>query len=84
MAPSQPRYRSVGARLLKAAVQVSLDRGFEGRIGLYSLPLAEGFYTKVGMTRMHVKRDRSSSVYGLRYFEFNPTAAVAFFNGLGR
>ena len=47
-----PRLRAVGSRLIEAAVRLSIDEGFKGRLGLHSLPESEAFiYTPVcGMT----------------------------------
>lgn len=45
----QPRLRGVGNALLSAAVQLSIDEGFMGRIGLHSLPQADSFYLRCGM-----------------------------------
>lgn len=39
-----PRYKGVGRLLFQAALQISRERGWEGRVGLHSLPQAEGFY----------------------------------------
>lgn len=41
-----PVFRGVGLRLIQAAVQHSLDRGWHGRIGLHSLPQSEPFYVR--------------------------------------
>lgn len=45
-----PRLRGVGTALLTAAVALSEDEGFKGRLGLHSLPQADDFYRKIGMT----------------------------------
>lgn len=45
-----PRLRGVGSTLLTAAVALSEDEGFKGRIGLHSLPQADDFYRKCGMS----------------------------------
>lgn len=45
-----PRLRGVGTALLSAAVALSEQEGFKGRIGLHSLPQADDFYrAKCGM-----------------------------------
>lgn len=46
-----PEYRGVGQALLATAIQLSLDEGFKGRIGLHSLPQSEDFYRDI--IRMH-------------------------------
>ena len=38
-----PRYRGVGSILVRAAVTLSEEAKFQGRIGLHSLPQANGF-----------------------------------------
>lgn len=46
-----PKFRGVGRIFILAAIQASLDAGYKGRIGLHSLPKAEGFYRdKCGFT----------------------------------
>ncbi|WP_136626557.1 hypothetical protein [Bradyrhizobium macuxiense] len=39
----QPRYRGVGAVVLRAAIELSNEIGFKRRIGLHSLPQSNGF-----------------------------------------
>ena len=39
-----PVYKGIGMVLIRAAVQLSLDEGFQGRLGLHSLPQSESFY----------------------------------------
>ena len=41
-----PRFSGVGIALLQAAIQLSADEGFGGRIGLHSLPQSEPFYRR--------------------------------------
>ena len=70
-----PRLRGVGIALLTAAVALSEEQGFKGRIGLHSLPQADEFY-----------RDRckmsdlgpDAACQGLRYFEMTAEQAEAF------
>lgn len=71
---SQPKYKAVGSVLLEAAVRASLGESFGGRVGLHSLPQADGFYVESGMTRLGVEH-RSGP---LSYFEFTRDAAVKF------
>ena len=69
------RYRGVGSILIKAAVALSEELEFRGRIGLHSLPQANGFYANTcGMTDLGADPDRE----GLRYFEMTPEQARAF------
>ena len=48
-----PRYRGVGTVMIVAAIELSRDLGYRGRIGLHSLPAAERFYRQqCGMTQL--------------------------------
>lgn len=47
-----PRFLGVGTVLIAEAVRISVEEGFEGRVGLHSLPQAEAFYDKCRMTRL--------------------------------
>lgn len=70
-----PRYRGVGSILIRAAVTLSNEWEFHGRIGLHSLPQANGFYANsCGMTDLGPDSDYD----GLRYFEMTPEQARAF------
>ena len=70
-----PRYRGVGSILIRAAVALSEELEFHGRIGLHSLPQANGFYANTcGMTNLGADRDHE----GLRYFEMTTDQARAF------
>lgn len=70
-----PRYRGVGMALITAAVELSVQEGFKGRIGLHSLPQADVFYRdKCGMADL----GPDSACQGLRYFELTPDTARAF------
>ena len=76
-----PRYRGVGSILIRAAVALSEESEFHGRIGLHSLPQADGFYANTcGMTDLGTDPDRG----GLRYFEMTPEQARAFVTKGGR
>jgi len=70
-----PHYGGVGSALIAAAVKLSIDEGFRGRIGLHSLPQADGFYRDTcGM--MDLGPD--DGYQRLRYFEMTETQAQAF------
>ena len=70
-----PRYHGVGSILIKAAVALSEDSEFHGRIGLHSLPQANDFYANTcGMTDLGIDPDYE----GLRYFEMTPEQSRAF------
>ena len=76
LAPN-PLYRGAGLILMAAAIQWSKEKGWDGRVGLHSLPGAEDFYKsrkKCGMTDLGI-----DPVYeNLRYFEMNATQANEF------
>ena len=40
----EPKFSTVGFVLMRAAIQLSIDEGFHGRVGLHSLPQSESFY----------------------------------------
>jgi hypothetical protein len=70
-----PRYRGIGSVLLRAAIALSQQEEFKGRIGLHSLPQANSFYANTcGMTDLGI----DPSYEGLRYFEMTPEQAGAF------
>lgn len=69
-----PRFRRVGTLLFRAALQVSLANDLKGRIGLHSLPKAEGFY-RDGIGMVDLGPDHSPSHQGLRYFELSEERA---------
>lgn len=69
------RYGGVGTALLSAAVELSLQEDFKGRIGLHSLPQSDGFYRdRCGMTDL----GPDAQYQGLRYFEMTPEQARTF------
>lgn len=69
------RLRGAGEVLMKAAVQMSLDLGFKGRVGLHALPKSEGFYRKcVGMTEVGPDPQTEDLVY----YELDEEAANSF------
>lgn len=70
----QPRFAGVGHVLLHAAIQMSLDNDFKGRIGLHSLPQAEGFYERNGFQCLGVDPKKED----LKYYELSPQAASEF------
>ncbi len=63
---NSPEFRGVGRLLITIAEAKSRELGFQGRLGLHSLPQAEGFYRRLpGM----VDLGSDSQYYGLSYFE---------------
>lgn len=70
-----PKFRGVGRIFILAAIQASLDAGYKGRLGLHSLPKAEGFYRdKCGFTIL----GPDSSHQNLTYYEMTETQADNF------
>ena len=70
-----PKYRGVGRVFILAAIQASFDEGYKGRVGLHSLPKAEGFYRdKCGFTIL----GPDSSHQNLTYYEMTETQADNF------
>jgi hypothetical protein len=70
----KPRFAGIGTVMLRAAVQFSLDVEFKGRLGLHSLPQAEGFYECHGLHDLGVDPDKEH----LKYYELSPEAAAKF------
>jgi hypothetical protein len=65
-----PRYRGVGRALIQCATDFSADNGWQGRIGLHSLPQSETFYRDVcGLTDLGVDVNGQ----GLHYYERSVT-----------
>jgi hypothetical protein len=63
---SIPRFRGCGTVLISAAIRLSRRVGYEGRIGLHSLPQARDFYrNKCGMIDLGLDPDYED----LHYFE---------------
>ena len=57
--------------MMTAAVELSLEEGFKGRVGLHSLPQAETFYEKHGM----IDLGPDAGVQNLRYYEMTSDVA---------
>jgi hypothetical protein len=55
------------------AISLSVDLGFEGRLGLHSLPQSEDWYRKAGLTEVEFDKPKR-----MRYFEMTGAAALAF------
>lgn len=71
---AMPRFSGVGLVMLHAAIQMSVDNEFKGRIGLHSLPQAEKFYERQGFQCLGVDLEKE----GLKYYELSPQAASEF------
>ena len=65
-AGEEARFLGVGTALLDVAIQMSRQRGCEGRIALHSIPSAREFYLKQGLNE--IAGDDSP---GLSYFELS-------------
>jgi hypothetical protein len=75
-----PRFGGIGTVLLADAVVHSRELGFEGRIGLHSLPSAESYYRNhCAMTDL----GHDPASYDLRYFEYTSTAASTWLTNTG-
>ena len=73
----QPRFRGCGLHLIRASVEVSLDAGWGGRLGLHALEDDDTlrFYRLVcGMTEM----SPDTAYHNLRYFEMTEAQAKEF------
>lgn len=64
-------YKGVGSIMVKAAINLSVDEEFKGRIGLHSLPQAEPFYNKMGLCDLGIDHSHQS----LRYYEMTEEQA---------
>jgi hypothetical protein len=71
------RFGQVGGVLMAAAVQLSFDSGFEGRIGLLSLPQSVAWYKE----ELHMIEVSGTSTDSLRYFEMTQEIANEFLRG---
>ncbi len=69
-----PRLKGVGTALLTAAITLSFDEDFKGRLGLHSLPQADDFYRRSGL----IDLGPDAAYQGLRYFEMTEDRARAF------
>lgn len=68
-----PQFRRVGSVLLEFARTRSEALGYEGRVGLESLPEAEGFYERRNMMRFEPELDPYvDDELPLVYFEYPP------------
>ncbi len=58
-----PRFRGVGANLLRYARIRSVELGYGGRVGLHSLPRSERFYDNQLMTNYGIDGEKDDLVY---------------------
>jgi hypothetical protein len=70
-----PKYRGVGTAMVAAAIELSCDLKYRGRIGLHSLPAAVQFYRdKCGLTELGSDAEHEDLVY----FEMTENQAKRF------
>ncbi|WP_108398325.1 hypothetical protein [Devosia submarina] len=68
-----PRFKGVGRIMMAAAISLSVQEEFRGRVGLHALPQAEAWYRdRVGMADLGIDDTR------MRYFELTEDQARAF------
>jgi len=77
-AGEEARFGGVGVSLIRAAIAVSVEEEFRGRVALHSLPQSEAFYTKL-MEDLGIDHNME----GLRYFEMTEEQAHKFMKGGG-
>lgn len=71
---TSPHYEGVGVSLVTQAIFHSQTCGFGGRVGLHSIPDAQGFYRRCGMTELEADRQYGHMVY----FESTPEQSQLF------
>jgi hypothetical protein len=74
-----PRFIGVGTVLIAEAVRLSVEMGLGGRVGLHSLPQAEAFYTRCGMTKV----GPDPHYYDLTCFEYTGRQATDWLASIG-
>jgi hypothetical protein len=74
-----PRFIGVGTVLMAEAVRISVEAGFEGRVGLHSLPQAVGFYEKCKLTQFGT----DPNYFDLVYFEYKGRHGIDWLTSLG-
>lgn len=72
---AMPQLAGCGSILVATAIELSIEEGFKGRIGLHSLPQSNDFYSnRCGMQDLGV----DAHFQNLRYFEATPEIAQQF------
>ena len=72
---AKPRFKGVGPALIGAAVSLSINDGFKGRIGLHALPQSASWYRdRCKMTDL----GPDAGIVGMHYFEMTEVQALAF------
>jgi hypothetical protein len=65
--------------LIADAIRIAIESGLSGAVGLHSLPQAEAFDDRIGMTRLGPDPD----YYDLTYFEYDGQKAVDWLASIG-
>jgi hypothetical protein len=74
-------YKGVGTVMIAVAIQLSIEEGNQGRVGLHSLPQADSFYgDHCGMTDLGPDTSCDAH-FPLRYFEMTQAQAAIFLKG---
>ena len=68
------KYKGVGRVLIGTAIRLSIDQGFNGRIGLHSLATSGSWYKDV----LRLTDWGYDTVKGMQYFEMTDEQATAF------
>jgi hypothetical protein len=78
-----PYFGKIGKVLLTAAITLSRELGYEGRIGLHSLPQTEDYYALgCGMIDLGLETFQGPGYqYDLRYYEMTARIADQFTGG---
>lgn len=79
VATTTPRFIGVGTALMVDAIRLSWEQGQDGRVGLYSLPQAESFYARCGLTRIGL----DPNYYDLVYYECTGPQALSWLASIG-
>ena len=69
---NRQRLRGLGTAMLRAACDLAMQLGFDGRIGLHSLPASEGFYRRLGFLGLDCPNE-----YNEMYFELSEAGVEA-------
>lgn len=76
-----PKLKGIGTVMMAAAIQLSIDEGYRGRIGLHSLPQADSFYRdRCRMTDLGPDKSYHPRI-PLRYFEMTEAQAANYLKG---
>jgi hypothetical protein len=71
-------FSGLGPLLLRAACQLSIERGYGGRLGLHAVSAARDFYFRLGFRMVDCPNE-----YNELYMELDESAARALLDGVG-